>query len=315
MPRLRSLLSSANPLFVVEAVLRLGSFTAAAAELNVTQPAVSRALGRLERDLGCKLFERSATGAKPTAEGQVLGLAVSGGFRAVEEAIRQIRAARDGQEAVTLSVSSGFAAHWLMPRLTSLQQRFPRVDLRFQLVSGRLEGVVSGVDLGMRFTTPDDPHHQCWPFAPEELVPVCSPAYLAARGALDGKAGAARQMLIDHSLAGVRWPQFRQRLGLPGGLPNASLEFSDYAVVVQAAMLGQGVAIGWTSVTSHALRLEQLVPACARSFRTGRVLHVVAPKDATLRPAVAEIRDWMLREMTDDMTEVVTRYPFLEREG
>ena len=308
---LRRLLSSANPLFVVEAVLRLGSFTAAAEELNVTQPAVSRTLGRLERDLGCKLFERSAAGAKPTAEGQVLGLAVSGGFRAVEEAIRQIRASTSAQEAVMLSVSSGFAAHWLMPRLTSLQSRFPKIDLRFQLVGGRLEGPVSGVDLGMRFTVADDPHHQCWPFAPEVLVPVCSPAYLSAHGPLDAKARAARQMLIDHSLAGIRWPQFRQRLGLPGGLPNASLEFSDYAVVIQAAMLGQGVAIGWTSVTSHALRRGLLVPASAGAFRTGRVLHVVAPKDAILRPAVAEIRDWLLLEMASDMAEVTRSYPYL----
>jgi LysR family transcriptional regulator, glycine cleavage system transcriptional activator len=63
MSHLRNLLSSANPLFVLEAVARLGRLTAAAAELNVTQPAISRTLGRLERDLGCRLFERSARAA------------------------------------------------------------------------------------------------------------------------------------------------------------------------------------------------------------------------------------------------------------
>lgn len=311
MVALRGLLSSANPLFVFEAVARLGGFTAAASELNVTQPAVSRALGRLERDLGCRLIERSREGIRLTAEGQILGLAVSRGFRSVEDAIRQIRAPRNGQEAVTLSVSSGFAAHWLMPRLASLQTQFPNVDLRFQLVSGRLEGVVNSVDLGMRFTTADDPHHQCWPFVPEELVPVCSPAYLTTHGALDRERGAERQTLIDHSQAGMRWPSFRQHLRLPDTLPNASLEFSDYAVVVQAAMLGQGVSIGWTSVVSYAIRLGQLVPACRRAFMTGRQLHVVAPKDAKLSPAAQAIRDWMLAEMADDMAEIRGKYPFL----
>lgn len=312
MSHLRNLLSSANPLFVLEAVARLGRLTAAAAELNVTQPAISRTLGRLERDLGCRLFERSASGAKPTAEGQVLSRAVSGGFQAIEAAIRQIQGMRSNQDAVTLSVSSGFTAHWLMPRLARLQQQFPNVDLRFQLVSGRLEGVVTGVDLGMRFTTADDPHHQCWPFVAEELVAVCSETYLAAHGTLDDAASVVRQTLIEHSLAGSRWPEFRQRLGLPGGLPNASLEFSDYAVVLQAAMLGQGIAIGWTSVASYALRTGQLVPACDRVLRTGRLLQIVAPRDTALRPSVTAIRDWILAEMKDDMAEICDRYPFLD---
>ena len=132
------MLPSSNALFVFDAAARNGSFTAAAAELNVTQPAVSRMLGRFEDYLGVRLFDRTAGGATLTEEGELLYRRVTDGFRSIESGLVEIERRRRGTETVTLSVSSAFTNHWLMPRIDKLQRAFPNVDLRFQLISGSL---------------------------------------------------------------------------------------------------------------------------------------------------------------------------------
>src|SRR2546429_4298715 len=89
MPELRRMPPSSNALFVFDAAARNGSFTAAAAELNVTQPAVSRMLRRLEQYLGVRLFDRTAGGAVLTEEGELLYRRVLDGFRSIESGVIQ----------------------------------------------------------------------------------------------------------------------------------------------------------------------------------------------------------------------------------
>ena len=119
------MLPSSNALFVFDAAARNGSFTAAAAELNVTQPAVSRMLGQFEEHLGVRLFDRKAGRAVLTEEGELLYRRVLEGFRSIESGLIEIERRRKGTETVTLSVSSAFTTHWLMPRIDKLQRQFP----------------------------------------------------------------------------------------------------------------------------------------------------------------------------------------------
>src|SRR5258708_4028205 len=98
MPDLRRMLPSSNALFVFDAAARNGSFTAAAAELNVTQPAVSRMLGRFEDYLGVRLFDRTAGGATLTEEGELLYRRVTDGFRSIESGLIEIDRRRPGPQ-------------------------------------------------------------------------------------------------------------------------------------------------------------------------------------------------------------------------
>src|ERR1700751_1146207 len=177
MPELRRMLPSSNALFVFDAAARKGSFTAAAAELNVTQPAVSRMLGQLEDHLGVRLFDRTAGRAVLTEEGELLYRRVLDGFRSIESGLIEIERRRKGTETVTLSVSSAFTTHWLMPRIDRLQRDFPNVDLRFQLISGSLRGAVENVDLGMRFRDQADRDANGALVMKEVMLPICSPGY------------------------------------------------------------------------------------------------------------------------------------------
>src|SRR6266568_7393030 len=102
MSELRRMLPSGNALFVFEAAARSGSFTAAAAELNVTQPAVSRMLARFEQYLGVRLFDRTAAGATLTEDGELLYRRVLDGFRSIESGLIELERRRRGTETITL---------------------------------------------------------------------------------------------------------------------------------------------------------------------------------------------------------------------
>ncbi len=137
---LRRMLPSNHALFVFEAVARNRGFTRAAAELNVTQPAVSKAMAQLERHLGVRLVDRSGDGIALTEDGAILYRRVAEGFRGIEAALREIDIRRTGIDTVTLSLSSAFTTHWLMPGSTRFRRRFRRSISASSSFPGRSPG-------------------------------------------------------------------------------------------------------------------------------------------------------------------------------
>jgi DNA-binding transcriptional LysR family regulator len=304
------MLSSSNALFVFEAAARTGSFTRAAGELNITQPAVSRMLSRFEAHLGVKLFERSVKGAVLTPEGQGLYRRVADGFRIIQAGVREVEQRRGRAEPVTLSVSSAFTTHWLMPRIDRFQRRFPDVDLRFQLIAGSLRGPVQDVDLGMRFVEESEGVAPDSLLLKEIMLPVRSPAYRSA-AAGDLKGGKSGVTVIELTDAPSDWAsQYLAGEGIRSGREQ-TIHFSDYALVIQAALLGQGIALGWLTVVSNALLARTLVPASDRLTRTSRRCVLINPRHLPTRPVVREIRDWIVAQLRSDLEAIEGIYPDL----
>ena len=303
MATLGKLIPSPRALLVFEAAARCGSCGAAAREFNVTQPSVSRNIAQLELELGVRLFVRSPTGLTLTDEGQVLHRAVTEGFGRVGAAMRDIAARNARQDVVELSLSTAFATHWFIPRLQAFNQDFPSVDLRFQLLSGSLRGPAGDVDLAMRPMPETEGEYHSWFFARELVIPVASPAYLAGHGPLDGDADAAHTLLHFHDPL-IDWTLFWGEAARRRSPQRSWVQFSDYAVVLQAAMNGEGVALGWLSVVSRALAEGTLVPASRRRVATGKAYHLVAPRARPLREVVQAIRAWISAEMTADLARI-----------
>ncbi|HEY9213176.1 MAG TPA: LysR family transcriptional regulator [Ancylobacter sp.] len=309
MRRLRLALPSMNGFFTFEAAARCGSFARAAEELNVTPAAVSRMMGRLEDHLGITLFERALGGVTLTEAGRILYEAISRSFSGIEYALREIEDRKTGVETVTLSVSTGFTTHWIMPHMAEIKRAFPSLELRFQLIMSAVSGPVTDVDLGMRFIDGADERHEASYIMPEILVPICSPSYRDSQGGLAREAAASLETLVNLSDAQPDWSHVFFP-GHPGATTNAMI-FSDYAIVVQAAMLGQGVALGWLNVTCHWLRTRALVPASSRIRTTGRHCQFLRSRDKPLRPIVAELRDWIIARLNEDVRYVAELYPEL----
>ena len=309
MPNLRKKLPSANALFVFEAAARCGNFTRAAQELYVSQPAVSRMLARMEDHIGVRLFERVRGGIELTENGRILYRKISEGFNGIESAIREIEARATGVESVTLSVSTGFTTHWLMPRMSRLNEAFPSIDLRFQLISGRIGGPLVDVDLGMRFQHAGEIDDNSVLVMPETLMPVCNPRYQETAQSEAGREHGDNVIVMDDEERGWhhRFGAFEQHGRRVAGM----LSFNDYAIVVQAALLGQGVALGWLNVVSHWLSQRALVPAEEEIIVTHRRCCLVSPANRPLRPIVANVRDWIVEEMRADMRTLESAYPQL----
>ncbi|WP_353646862.1 LysR family transcriptional regulator [Mesorhizobium sp. WSM2239] len=307
MARLRHLLPSFNALVTFEAAVRCGTFARAAQELCVTGPAVSRTIGRLEAHLGVVLFHRTSAGAVLTEEGSALFSGISASFDEIEKTLLRVQQARrSGVQTVVLSASSAFATHWFMPRLADFQERFPKVDIRFQLISGPLGGPANGADIAMRFDYGSGPRHVARAVMPELLVPIRAPHF---RG-VEASAGAfmpAVDRIINLSTAEPDWSGLFSD-ATPDRKPGG-LQFSDYTVVVQAALLGQGVALGWLNVVSHLLARGDLVPV-GSVMRTGRTCELVTTCNPET-PVVVEICDWIGAEFHADLERINMQYPDL----
>lgn len=295
---LRKLLPSPNSLFMFEAAARHLSFTRAATEFNVTQSAISRMIGRLENQLDAKLFHRLPTGVELTDEGRLLREAVGSGFDQIEIALDDIKTRYSGAGTVTLSASSAFSMHWFMPRFDRFQAMFPEIDLRFQLVRGEPNGSVEDVDFAVRYNQPSNVEQQSWELMEEVVLPVCSPSYLSATGGLDNCSD-LRGHTLAHLVDSPRlpWHRYLAEFGYPAPTGSRSLTFSDYTLVIQTAIKGRGIALGWWHVVANELLQKGLVPAGNQILRTGDHYYLVATKRRPLRKPAVLVRDWILDEM------------------
>ncbi|MEJ5021016.1 LysR family transcriptional regulator [Ochrobactrum vermis] len=308
MSHIRRLLPSLNALVAFEAAVRCGTFANAARELGVTSPAVSRTIGRLELHLGMQLFKRTPTGAELTEHGGDLFAEVSKSFSNIERVLTGIRQiAQTKRRTVRISVSGAFATHWFMPRMNKFQVAFPDVEIQWQLIIGPLDCPVSDADIAMRFDPKVDDRHRVYPLMPELLMPVRSPAF--DLNSTQSRSGLNQVITLSGSQ--FRWADLYSGDALKE--IARELQFSDYNVVVQAALMGQGNAIGWLSVVSTLLANGSLVPSHSVVVTTGRRCDLVT----SIKPnefVIDDICDWIVDEYRRDVREINKTYEGLIEE-
>lgn len=258
---------------VLEAVGRLENLTLAARELGMTQPAVSYQIKRIEDRLGVALFARRARGVEILPEGQILYRAVRSGLDGIEEAMQQIRRLQRAP-GLRIATDFGFAAFWLMPRVARFRSKYPEVDVRITASSMLQPLDRREADISILFGGREDFPKDATLFIGEKVMPVCSPAYLAAHGPFPGGKGLGSTSLLHlDALQGDRWFTWRSWLDLIGEDiedGNHGLVFNTYNLVIEAAVADQGVALGWDGLIDGAVRRGQLVPACDRALSSDK---------------------------------------------
>lgn len=177
-------LPSLKALIAFETTLRLGSLTAAARALGATQPAISQRIRGLEGQVGLVLFERSGAGLAPTREALRYYDEIAPALKRLTGATRELRArARSTRPRVLIAANFGFAHLWLLPRLARLEAAFPRVDIEVLAVDRDDQDHLA--DIAIHCDRESEPGDL---FTPEEVFPVCSPAFAAAHGLEAGMA-------------------------------------------------------------------------------------------------------------------------------
>ena len=274
------------------AVVDTGSFTHAGRALGTGQPAVSHAIKQLENALGAPVLARDAGRVSLTDPGRQLADGLRGGFEAVDQAVRGFRLHRRSTS-VELSVSMPLATYWLMPRLADFRALHPEVELRVSTVdTDRFIGI-DDADLWIPRGLGDWPGLEPSVFCEERVYPVAAPDHPLARPDTPPDALAHAELLNHDHHDRFGWNAWFARQRLPAPAPVNSPHFSDYALVIRAAIAGQGVALGWHHLVEGLIADGALARVGDRDVVTDHPLLVLARPDALHRAAVLAMRDWL----------------------
>lgn len=298
MAGLRGKLPPAHSLVVFEAAARHLNFTRAAAELNVTQAAVSRQIQVLEDHMGVALFHRLHRALKLTREGQRLHQAVAMGLGHIANTAAEIRRVRREDE-LTVSSSVTFASYWLMSRVAKFRAMRPDIELRLVASAPVRDLVVAGIDLAIRYGRGRWPGVEAIPLMDNEIFPVCAPSYLKAPRRLREPADLLNETLlhlVEFDRNWVTWEAWLHAFGADGPPSARGVEFDNYLILVQAALDGQGIALGGGRLAEDFLERGALIRPIEASLRSERGFYLVIPRDVPLAEPARLFRDWILAE-------------------
>jgi LysR family glycine cleavage system transcriptional activator len=288
-----------------EAAARHLSFTKAAAELFLTQSAVSRQIQALEESLGLPLFERRHKALVLTEAGEAYYRSVAQTLDQLREATRRLRAARTGH-VLTVTTTVSFAALWLVPRLARFRKEHPRVDVRITATHEVVDLEREGIDLAIRDVALNRVPPGAVFLVGEHLAAMCSPAYVKEsrrmKLPLERPQDLRQHVLLNLHDAARRWPWLSwaawfEAMGVEEPVPAGTLIFDQYDQVMHAAVHGQGVALGRMTLGAQMIRDKQLVALFGQQQRLARGFHAIYARGAENRAEARQFVDWLGAEI------------------
>ncbi len=286
-----------------EVAARHLSFTKAAAELHVTQGAVSQQIKQLEANLGFALFHRGARGLSLTEKGEALAETAHTVFRRLFDKVEELQQPGDGG-ILTVSASPSLAVKWLIPRLGRFHALHPDIDVRIKPSGLRIdvEAEAGTIDMAIRFGQGPFPGLDATAIMHETVFAVCSPELLTKGLPLRRPSDLENHTLLHSESTRLEvnsmanWEVWLGILGVPGVDPSEGPSFPNSYMLIQAAIHGQGVALTWATLADDDLRAGRLVRLFDRSIEGSMAYFVLSTKAAARKPKVAAFRDWLVAE-------------------
>ena len=284
-----------NALRAFEAGARRLSFTKAAAELHVTQAAISHQVKALEAYLGCSLFKRMTRKLALTEQGRALLPVVSESFQRIAEAADALC---DGgnSRTLTISVTPSFGAKWLVYRLPRFWEKHPEIDLRIHHSIHCADLRYDDVDMAVRFGAGD------WEGLDSEFMlrvdytPVCSPALLKGKHPLKRPADLRHHTLL-HEDDYDGWTQWLAVAGVSDVDPRRGPIMDDLSSLLQTAVDGGGVALGRVAMVAREVAAGNLVKPFDVTVLTDLGYHLVYLPDALAQDKLRAFRDFLMQEI------------------
>jgi len=287
---------------VFDAACRHMNFSRAGRELNITQAAVSRRIKGLEDHLGAPLFTRQGKNLTLTPRGEKLFQRVRASLDYLEESLEPFRTGAG--PSIALAASGSVSHLWLGKRLRDFFRDHPDVAIRLATSDSPADLASENNDLVILYSAGEHPRWDLTLLVAEELAPVAAPDYIARKGldaaTVDLKAVAALD-LIDYERFNANWISFRPWLErvapetfrrMPP--PRPHLTFSNYALAIDAALSGDGVALGSLGLIADQLDKGTLVQLGRSSLSTGYGYYLGLPRFRTAPPAVLQLHEHLL---------------------
>ena len=296
-----------NALRAFEASARHQSFSAAAAELNVTPAAVGQLVRTLEEWLGTPVFHRSASGCirlVPTEAAERALPEIRAGFDRLTLGLERLKEG-SANGVLTVTVSPAFAAKWLLPRIERFQSAWPDTDVRLDTSLKPVDFVAQRIDIGVRYGAGNWPGLVADKLMDEQMYPVCTPGLARERRHLQHPKDLASETLIhDLSMDGhtgfPNWETWLQHAGVVERSMTRGLRINNSAAVLQAALEGRGIALARSVMAKDDIlsgRLVRLFPEI--EFSSPLSYYVVYRPECASLPKLAAFRTWLQKEVED----------------
>lgn len=293
---MKTVLPPLNALGAFEAAARHLSFTEAAKEFDILQPAISRHIAALENELGTSLFIRKKPKLELTYDGETLLAAVSNGFGQIAHAVNAIRD-RNSKQSFVVTSSIGFASCFLMPRLSDFDTHYP--DAELELVTSDLYRKYNPDEFDVAIVFSDKEHapeRDARLLFSEELIAVCAPDYLNGREPLSDEELAKEKLLYLHEPSHLEdWNTFLSDAAVKAPPSTASNRYTAYTTYLQAALNGDGIGLGWGVYIDDLLRANRLCLASHRRARTERGFFCWVSNRGLNKPAARDFANWLPR--------------------
>ena len=284
-----------NALRVFEAAARHLSFTRAAAELFVTQAAVSHQIKSLEEFLGMPLFWRRNRALFLTEAGQQYLPVVREALERIQRGTEDLRQqSLPGTLAITVLPS--FAARWLVPRLGSFIESHPDIDVKIVPSNQLVDFYRDGVDVGVRFGQGQWPGLCAHRLMGDRMIAVCAPGLLARGKPLREPADLRHFTLLQDADELEHFPDWLAMAGVAGLDTRRGLFFNDASLVIQAALGGQGVGLVREVLVVEDLRAGRLVQPFPQSMPIPYEYYLVYPEARAEQRRIQAFRDWLLTQ-------------------
>ncbi|MHA1566284.1 MAG: LysR substrate-binding domain-containing protein, partial [Alphaproteobacteria bacterium] len=227
--------------------------------------------------------------------------AVRDAFDRLATATDQLLAANTGST-LTVSLLASFAAQWLVPRIASFRDHCPDIDIRLHAVDTLIDFARDDVDIAIRYGRGVWPGLRIDKLRDENVFPVCSPALLAGPIPLAQPSDLANHLLLHESSVPIDWRTWLATAGLSHVESSRGTTFSHGHMVVQAAVNGQGVALGRTPLIEAELAQGKLVKPFDMSMSANYAHYIVCPLATADQPKIVAFREWLLDQAFADQT-------------
>ena len=284
-----------------EAAARLGSFTRAAAELNVTPTAISHHVKVLEAWTGRRLFKRRNNNVMPTGDARQLAPLITEALERLASGVQGVMGTR-GPTLLTVSAQTDFSLKWLIPRLQGFASRNPSLELRFVSSYRELDLINEDIDVAVRYLSMEQSSETAGISSDlkvdhllhADLSPVASPALVPRGTVLDAEA--LRRCTLLHVLgAPDDWRNWLDAAGIQGINAAKGPTFDSYALSGEAAVQKWGVAMGRAGFIEADLAAGRLITPFPIKLTSRRSWFLLTARRAS-KPQIAKLRTWILKE-------------------
>lgn len=282
-----------------EAAARHESFSLAAEELGMTQTAVSKQVSALERELDTLLFERRNRAVFLTDAGRRLGRVVGAALSDITAEIATLRGQRRSEELV-LHCQLCEAFYWLMPRLAGFHERYPGVELRVVSSLKPLTETSESFDVAMQTSGRATGSARLAFTASDEVFPVCAPTLLSGETMPVHPRKLLTYPLLAHTVTPQDWMDWQEwfaNVDAPVKQRPRMVSFDSYPLALQAAVAGQGIALGWRRTTEGMIVEGKLIRPCRETVDRPTEISVFRGNARNPHPKAGQLVKWLAEEL------------------